>query len=177
MSQDMSDNSDTNEPDGRESSSEDIETMVGLEPVSGADHAQVVAERDEYLDALRRLQADFENYRKRVQRDSDAAADRAGEKLVNRLLPVLDTFELALAHEAEPDGSPMARMHDSLLTALEGEGLERVSPLGEAFDPNSAEAVMHEDGDGGEAVVSEVLRAGYIWKGRVVRAAMVKVRG
>ena len=109
MSQDMSDNSDTNEPDGRESSSEDIETMVGLEPVSGADHAQVVAERDEYLDALRRLQADFENYRKRVQRDSDAAADRAGEKLVNRLLPVLDTFELAIVHQANPIAELISR--------------------------------------------------------------------
>jgi molecular chaperone GrpE len=155
----------------------DLESMVGLDPVGGAEHARVVAEREEYLDALRRLQADFENYRKRVQRDSDAAADKAGEKLVNRLLPVLDTFELALAHESDPDASPMARMHDSLLSALEGEGLERVSPLGEPFDPNSAEAVMHEEGDGGEPVVSEVLRAGYIWKGRVVRAAMVKVRG
>lgn len=186
MSQDMSENADSNPPEdvtvsndvGAEGSSpDDIESMVGLDPVSGADHAQVVAERDEYLDALRRLQADFENYRKRVQRDSDAAADKAGEKLVNRLLPVLDTFELALAHEVDPDASPLSRMHDSLLSALEGEGLERVSPLGEPFDPNSAEAVMHEDGDGSEAVVSEVLRAGYIWKGRVVRAAMVKVRG
>jgi molecular chaperone GrpE len=155
----------------------DLEAMVALEPVGGAEHAEVVAQRDEYLDALRRLQADFENYRKRVQRDSDAAADRAGEKLVNRLLPVLDTFEFALAHEADPDASPMAKMHDSLLSALEGEGLERVSPLGEPFDPNSAEAVMHDEGDGGEPIVSEVLRAGYIWKSRVIRAAMVKVRG
>ena len=156
---------------------DDLEAMVSLEPVGGAEHAEVVAQRDEYLDALRRLQADFENYRKRVQRDSDAAADRAGEKLVNRLLPVLDTFELALAHEVDPESSPMAKMHEALFGALEGEGLERVSPLGEPFDPNSSEAVMHEAGDGGEPVVSEVLRSGYIWKGRVVRAAMVKVRG
>ena len=183
MSQGMSDTPDPSERpiedngSGTDIGADELASMVGLDPVDGAQHAQVVAERDEYLDALRRLQADFENYRKRVQRDSDAAADKAGEKLVNRLLPVLDTFEFALAHETDPDGSPLAKMHDSLLSALEGEGLERVSPLGEPFDPNSAEAVMHEPGDGGEPTVSEVLRAGYIWKGRVVRAAMVKVRG
>ena len=164
---------------------DDIEALVALEPVSGAEHARVTAqlstERDEFLDALRRLQADFENYRKRVQRDQDAAADKAGERLVNKLLPVLDTFEMALTHEADPNASPLAKLHDSLLTALEGEGLERVHPAGEPFDPAGAEAVLHEaaegEPDGGGPVVAEVLRAGYLWKGRVVRAAMVKVRG
>ena len=136
-------------------------------------------ERDGYLDSLRRLQADFDNYRKRSLRDSDAAADRAGEKVINRLLPVLDTFEMALAHEAEPDASPLAKLHDTLLSALEGEGLQRLSPAGEAFDPATADAVLHEPGDGSTEgpIVSEVLRAGYVWKGRVVRAAMVKVVG
>lgn len=160
---------------------DDIEALVALDPVSGADHARITAElsmqRDEYLDSLRRLQADFENYRKRVQRDQDAAAAGAGERLVAKLLPVLDTFELALAHEAEPDASPLAKLHDGLLNALESEGLERLHPAGEPFDPAVAEAVVHEEGDGDGPVVSDVLRAGYSWKGRVVRAAMVKVRG
>ena len=161
---------------------DDIEALVALEPVSGAEHAKVTAqltnERDDFLDALRRLQADFENYRKRVQRDQESAADKAGEKLVNKLLPVLDTFEMALTHEADPDASPLAKLHDSLLSALEGEGLERIHPAGEPFDPAVAEAVLHEPGDGDEGpVVADVLRAGYLWKGRVVRAAMVKVRG
>ncbi len=143
------------------------------------DPAVVAAQRDEYLDSLRRLQADFDNYRKRVQRDQEMAADRASEKLVDAMVPVLDTFELALSHEADPSGSPLAKMHDQLLTALESQGLERLAPLGEPFDPNDAEAVMTEpaaDGDEGP-VVSEVLRAGYRWRGRVMRAAMVKVRG
>ena len=161
---------------------DDIEALVALDPVSGAEHARVTAqlsnERDEFLDALRRLQADFENYRKRVQRDQEAAADRAGERLITKLLPVLDTFEMALSHESEPDGSPLAKLHDSLLSALEGEGLERLHPAGEPFDPAVAEAVLHEPGEGdGGPVVADVLRAGYLWKGRVVRAAMVKVRG
>jgi molecular chaperone GrpE len=143
------------------------------------DPAVVAAQRDEYLDSLRRLQADFDNYRKRVQRDQEMAADRASEKLIESMVPVLDTFELALSHEADPNASPLAKMHDQLLTALEGQGLERLAPLGLAFDPNDAEAVMTEPAEDGDAgpVVSEVLRAGYRWRGRVMRAAMVKVRG
>lgn len=143
------------------------------------DPVALAHQRDEYLDSLRRLQADFDNYRKRVQRDQEMAADRAGEKLVNAMLPVLDTFELALSHEAEPDASPLAKMHDQLLSALEAQGLERLSPHGEPFDPEEADAVMHEAGEGTSGsgpVVSQVLRAGYRWKGRVMRAAMVKVR-
>jgi molecular chaperone GrpE len=146
---------------------------------SDEDPTVVMAQRDEYLDSLRRLQADFENYRKRVQKDTEMAADRAAEKLVNAMVPVLDTFELALSHEADPDASPLAKLHDQLLTALEGQGLERLHPLNEAFDPNDAEAVMTEPADDGQdsPIVSQVLRAGYRWRGRVMRAAMVKVKG
>ncbi len=143
------------------------------------DPSVVAAQRDEYLYSLQRLQADFDNYRKRVQRDQEMAADRASEKVIEAMVPVLDTFELALTHEADPDGSPLAKMHDQLLTALEAQGLERLAPLGQPFDPNDAEAVMTEPAQDGEdiAVVSQVLRAGYRWRGRVMRAAMVKVRG
>lgn len=156
---------------------QELADLVALEPVDGSVHAQVVAERDDYLDSLRRLQADFENYRKRSLREQEAAADRACEKVVNKLLPVLDTFELALAHKTEPDASPLAKLHDTLLTALESEGLERLAPNGLPFDPQTAEAVVHEEGDGGEPVVVEVLRAGYGWRKRVIRPAMVKVKG
>ena len=143
-------------------------------------------ERDDYLDTLRRLQADFDNFRKRALRDQDAAAERAGERLVTKLLPVLDTFELAMSHAAADgvavDDSPMAKLHDSLLSALESEGLERLAPAGESFDPSVADAVVHEEADDSDVasdgpVVSEVLRAGYRWKTKVVRPAMVKVRG
>jgi molecular chaperone GrpE len=135
-------------------------------------------ERDDYRDTMQRLAADFDNFRKRALRDQDAAAERAGEKLINRLLPVLDTFEMALTHEADPDASPLAKMHDALLSALEAEGLERLAPQGESFDPSIADAVMHEDGDDTDGpIVAEVLRAGYRWKTKVVRPAMVKVKG
>lgn len=149
------------------------------QPTLNEDPAVVASQRDEYLQSLQRLQADFDNYRKRVQRDQEMAADRASEKVIEAMVPVLDTFELALTHEADPDGSPLARMHDQLLTALEAQGLERIAPLGEAFDPHHAEAVMTEPAEDGDEhpVVSQVLRAGYRWRGRVIRAAMVKVRG
>jgi molecular chaperone GrpE len=145
---------------------------------STVDVSQVLAERDEYLNSLRRLQADFDNYRKRVGFDQEMAADKASQKLIDAMLPVLDTFEMALSHEADPNASPLAKMHDQLLSALEGQGLERLAPLGEPFNPEEAEAVMHEAGDGSAdgPVVSEMLRAGYRWRGRVIRAAMVKVK-
>ena len=136
----------------------------------------VTKERDDYLDSMRRLQADFDNYRKRTRSDMELEVGRATEKVIADLLPVLDAFEMALAHEADPDASPLAKMHDSVLGALEKHGLERLYPLDALFDPAEADAVIHEQGDGGEATVVQVMRAGYRWRNRVIRAAMVKVR-
>jgi molecular chaperone GrpE len=133
------------------------------------------AERDSYLDALRRLQADFENYKKRMIKQQTDQAERAAETLVDKLLPVLDTADLAAAHGG---GEDLAQVRGALLAALEREGLERIATEGTAFDPNVHDAVAHEPAevDGGQEV-AEVLRAGYRWKGRVLRPAMVKVRG
>ena len=140
--------------------------------------ATVQAERDEYLDALKRLQADFENYKKRIARQQVEVKERAAEDLVQQLLPALDNFDLALAHaDAEKDAG-LLQVHRSLLGVLEGAGLERLDPKGEPFDPNQHDAVLHEEGEEGAASeVSEVMRAGYRWKGRVLRPAMVKVKG
>lgn len=144
-----------------------------------ADLERTIAERDDYLDQLRRNQADFENARRRLTKEATDSAARSTESLVDKLLPVLDACDAAIAHgagEVEP-------VFASLLGSLEKEGLERIAPAGEAFDPNRHEAVLHEpveegDEDGDEGtVVSEVLRTGYGWKGRIVRPAMVKVRG
>jgi molecular chaperone GrpE len=132
-------------------------------------------ERDEYRDGLQRLQADFENYRKRVAKQSDELRDRAAESLVEKLLPVLDTCDLALSHGA---GEEVKQLSASLFAVLEKEGLEKIDHVGEPFDPTQHDAVAHEpgDGDGGQEV-AEVMRAGYRWRGRVLRPAMVKVRG
>lgn len=150
----------------------------GHEDLSGDPVAAAVAvvakERDDYRDALQHLQADFENYKKRVAKQQEELRDRAAETLVEKLLPVLDTADLALAHGG---GEDVKQMSTSLFAALEREGLERIDNAGEPFDPTHHDAVAHEPGDGPDQEVAEVLRAGYRWRGRVLRAAMVKVRG
>ncbi len=142
----------------------DVETLL-------ADLEKATAERDQYLDAARRTQADFENFRKQSQRRQEDHIERALGSLVERLLPVLDACDAALAHgaaEVEP-------IVGALLGALEKEGLTRIDPIGEPFDPTVAEAVVHEPGTGGDHTVAEVMRKGYLWRGRVLRPAMVKV--
>jgi molecular chaperone GrpE len=136
--------------------------------------AALARERDEYREALVRLQADFENYRKRILKQQTEHLERAAQSLVEKLLPVLDTAELALAHGG---GEDVKQITSSLLGTLEREGLERIDPNGEQFDPTLHDAVAHEPSDGHEQEVAEVLRVGYRWKGRVLRPAMVKVRG
>jgi molecular chaperone GrpE len=148
----------------------------GVPPVTEPDPVAAMArERDEYREALQRLQADFENYKKRVTKQSEELRDRAAETLVEKLLPVLDTADLALSHGG---GEDVKQLSASLFAALEKEGLERIDNAGETFDPTHHDAVAHEpgDGDGGQEV-AEVMRAGYRWRGRVIRPAMVKVRG
>ncbi len=135
------------------------------------DLERLATERDDFLAALQRTQADFENHRKQVQRRLEDEVDRRVGALVERLLPVLDACDSALAHGAT-EVEPVA---GALLLALEKEGLSRIDPAGEPFDPSVAEAVVHEPGEGGEHRVSEVLRTGYTWHGRVLRPAMVKV--
>jgi molecular chaperone GrpE len=133
----------------------------------------VVKERDEFKDIALRVQADFENYRKRAATQMNDELDRAVGKLVEQLLPVLDACEAAVAHGVEG----VEQVWSSLLGALQKQGLEALDLAGKPFDPALADAVLHEEGDGSEPVVLEVLRTGYRWKGRVLRAAMVKVKG
>lgn len=129
-------------------------------------------ERDEYLDHLRRLKADFENYKRRVSGEQVEQRSLGALALVKELLPVLDALDAAVEHGSEE----VAPLRNQFRQTLEKQGLEVVADEGVPFDPNVHEAVMHEDGEG-EATVAEVLRTGYLWNGRVARAAMVRVRG
>ena len=144
-----------------------------------ADIESMQRERDDLLDTTKRLQADFENYRKRVLREQTALVERASESIVEQLLPVLDSFELALANlEGDSDSDRVRKgielVYAELIGVLERAGLEPIAALGAPFDPNEHEAVLQEDGDG-EPHVGDVLRAGWKLKGRVLRPAMVKV--
>lgn len=138
-------------------------------------------QRDEYIEALQRLQAEFENYRKRVQRNADDAGARAAGDIVAKLLPVIDAFDYAQAHfeGSSDEAAALGQARSLMLDTLKREGLERVDEVGVDFDPQVHDAVAHapnEEGEEGQVVV-EVLRAGYRWKGVILRPAMVKVRG
>jgi molecular chaperone GrpE len=153
---------------------DDVEVTDDLQAAADAlevDLELLLSEREQYLDAYRRAQADFENYRKQAQKRQDDAVVRALGGFVETLLPVLDACDAALAHGAQEVEPVLAALYG----ALGKEGLERIDPKGAAFDPAEAEAVVHEPGGGGEQVVGEVLRPGYRWRGRVLRPAMVKV--
>jgi molecular chaperone GrpE len=167
---------------------EDIEAeqpaaVVEEEP-SEAVLAELVAARaeaDGYLDDLRRLQAEFDNYRKRTMREQTARIASASQALVSRLLPVLDNFELAVSHaEQSRDFDRMLKgvemVFGELNDVLGGEGLVAVEASGKPFDPERHEAVVAVEEDGVEAgTVVDVIRKGYEFNGRVLRPAMVKV--
>ena len=137
--------------------------------------AVLEAERDSYLGDLQRVSAEFANFRKQAEKRSVEVAAVARGALAERLLPVLDACDLAIEHGA--DG--VAQIRSSLVNALEPAGLEVLDPVDQQFDPTLHEAVLHVPADAGDdgQVVIEVLRRGYAWSGRVLRPAMVKVRG
>jgi len=154
------------------------DAAIDTELVADDPLALVTRERDDYLDALRRLQAEFENYRKRMVREQTMHLERATEGLIEQLLPVLDTFQLAMLNsggDAEKLQKGVELVYAELLGVLERSGLERIEAEGKPFDPTVHEAVMSVDGDGGDPVVVEEMRTGWRLKGRVLRPAMVKV--
>ncbi|HEY3942816.1 MAG TPA: nucleotide exchange factor GrpE [Acidimicrobiales bacterium] len=154
-----------------------------------ADVAALTAERDEYLGALQRVKADFDNYRKRVLRQQEEQTARAARDLVTKLLPVLDTLDLAEAHlgsdgpeVASHEATALAQARAQLVDVLAREGLERVDETDVSFDPSVHDAVAHapaeaDEGSAGETRIDAVLRSGYRWHGQVLRPAMVRVRG
>ena len=150
----------------------DAEEVAAAEDAVELDVQALLTERDSLKDVAMRLQADFDNYRKRVAAQQADDVQRATGKMAEALLPVLDACEAAyVQHPAEVE--PILNL---LLGELKKLGLEAMTLQDQPFDPTLAEAVLHEPGDGGEPVVADVLRSGYLWKGRVLRAAMVKVR-
>ena len=152
---------------------DDAARTAAAESAVEVDLEALLAEREQFRDIALRLQADFENYKKRAERQRLDEVDRAVGRMVEDLLPTLDACELAYAHGVQG----IEGMWSGLLGSLRKHGLEPMDSAGKPFDPALHEAVVHEAGDGDEPMVAEVLRTGYTWKGRVLRAAMVKVRG
>ena len=148
------------------------------EPEPAADPA---AERDEFRDLLLRKQAEFDNYKKRVERDRARANRQAERTLIVALLPLLDDFERALGAAAEGSGGDawragMELIHRELLEILRKRGVTRIDTAGARFDPNLHEAVAYQAAEGrGDGEVIDEVRGGYRFGEELLRAAMVRV--
>ena len=168
----MTDEQVTQQEEAAEASTE--EPAAEVDPL-----AEVTRERDEYLDALQRLKAEFDNYRKRTAREQLELTSRAAQRLVNELLPVLDDLERALhaaeEHEEAKLEDGVRLVHRSLVDALHKEGLAEIATDG-AFDPNVHEALLSQPDDEKESgEILDVLQKGYRLGDRVLRPARVIV--
>jgi len=167
--------------EGIEADGVEADGVEAEEDAIAADLDKARAEAESYLDDLRRLQADFDNYRKRTLREQTARAASASQALVARLLPVLDNFELAVSSaERSRDFDRMLKgvemVFGELREVLEAEGLVRIEAEGKPFDPERHEAVIAvEEEDTEPGMVVDIVRAGYELRGKVLRPAMVKV--
>lgn len=164
------------ESEGAENSQEDENNEEGKDEVSMLKD-ELEAEQNKYL----RLLADYDNFKRRTQKDREISAKFRSQSLLTDLLPVLDNFERALAVEAKSEDAVsimkgVEMVQKSLLEAVKREGLEEIKAVGEPFDPNFHQAVMQEkDEDAEPGTVLQELQKGYTLKGRVLRPAMVKV--
>ncbi len=154
------------------------ETIARLE----AELAETRAKADQYLDQMQRAAAEFQNTRRRQERQLQESIERATEGLIRRLLPVIDDFELAFNNiPTTLQGEEVAwvegfqRIHQKLTTLMADEGITPIAPDGE-FDPNRHEAVTHEPSDSVESGhIIATLRTGYAYRERVLRPALVRV--
>lgn len=153
------------------------ETVTGI---SEEIYEEARRERDEYLDSLRRMRAEFENYRKRVLRESEQLKTRYSAEIIEEILPVLDNFEramkAAMEHDEQVIGGGVELVYKQLRDVLDKRGLCEIDAHGQPFDPAHHEAVLcrpseeHEEG-----TVVDVLEKGYRLEDRVVRPAKVVV--
>lgn len=144
-------------------------------------YQQLEAEKTELFEKYLRLQAEYDNYRKRTQREKAADLTYKSQKLATELLPVIDNFERALQTASDDKAvksffEGMEMIYRNLLTVLEAEGIEVIPAVGEVFDPTMHQAVMQVQDDQYDSnIVVEELQKGYRLKDRVLRPAMVKV--
>ena len=131
----------------------------------------------ELTDTLQRLQAEFENYKKRIDRENAEFVKYAKAELVYKLLPLLDTFEIALKNTSDKEKfvKGIEIVYAQLFSTLESEGLKPIEALGKKFDPYLHEVMLKEKSDKEDGVVLEELQKGYMLNGRVLRHSKVKI--
>ena len=134
----------------------------------------------ELKDRVQRQMAEFDNFRKRTQKEKDAMFEIGAKSVIEKILPVVDNFERGLAGTDENSDDAfvtgMHKIYKQLMQTLEGLEVTPIDPVGKEFDPNYHNAVLHvEDEEAGENIVVEELQKGYLYRGSVVRVSMVKV--
>ena len=152
----------------------------GSSAALAAELAKLRAEKEDLLNTLVRRQADFENYRKRVERDRHEEGRRGVERLIADLIPVLDAFDRALKAHDDPGYEEYRRgvtlIRKQLWDALSRHGLQRIEAAGQIFDPHVHQAVERaESGSHPDGFILEVFQDGYLFHGRVLRPAIVRV--
>jgi molecular chaperone GrpE len=162
----------------------DMETsapIADIGPGPAVDVEELQRQRDEYYDLLLRKTAEFENYRKRIDRERQSVSEAAAADLLAELLPLVDDMERALSVDAGTKGADAYRrgvelIHRQLVEALRKRGVEPIEALGADFDPHYHQAVVHEAVEGRrEGEVIEEFRRGYMLGDRLLRPSMVKV--
>ena len=136
---------------------------------------------EELTDRVRRQMAEFDNFRKRTEKEKTQMFETGAKSIVEKILPVVDNFERGLAAVTEEEkGTPfvegMEKIYKQLMTVLEEAGVKPIEAVGQEFDPNLHNAVMHvEDEEFGENIIAEEFQKGYTYRDSVVRHSMVKV--
>lgn len=171
------------ELEAEDKAKETAETAPGAETAEDEQNSAVQAEIEALNDRLKRTLAEFENFRKRSEREKAQMFDLGAKSVLEKFLPVIDNFERSVAQVPESEDSGikayaegMDMIYRQLLKNLKEAGVEAIDAKGKPFDPAYHNAVMHEDNEAlGENVVSEELQKGYLYKDSVLRHSMVKV--
>jgi molecular chaperone GrpE len=159
----------------------DTSSAVNDPPAAADPATELQRQRDEYYDLLLRKSAEFDNYRKRVERDRQMLTDAAAASMIEELLPLMDDLDRALKAEAAAEGGDAYRrgvelIHRQLGEILRKRGVRAIESLGADFDPHYHQAVAHEPAEGRrEGEVIEEFRRGYMLGDRLLRPSMVKV--
>ena len=175
------DSAEPESPESPEAADADAEETAIMEDVEELQKKleESTAKSEEYLDRLRRTMAEFDNFRKRTQKEKEQIFDRGAKDVVEQILPVIDNFERALMGSEDKENSfakGVEMIYKQLIGALESLGVQEIEACGRPFDPNYHNAVTHvEDDNFGDNEVIEVFQKGYKYKDAVIRCSMVKV--
>ena len=167
-------------PDEKQKDTAEGENLAADTARTDADVAKLSADLDDLRQTLLRRQADFDNYRKRIEKERLEESKRATARVVEALIPIVDSFEHALAAHREAEYENYRKgfelIYKQMVDNLAKLGVERIEPTGQPFDPHQHQAVDRaESSDAPDGTVLQVFQAGYLFNGRVLRPAMVRV--